>query len=341
MTFTGGTSLVLSILEILLIDTGFLKNSLREGSVDSLLQLGYRGQRHYRPSSGKSKAIMSISIAEAVLEASKILRKAGVPEARREAGSLLENVIKKDRTFLISHAEDKLDSHHVGRYRDDVERRAAGEPLQYITGSQDFYGRTIHVTPGVLIPRPETEILVEAALALMTDSFVFCDIGTGSGCIAITLLAERPEARGVALDVSEAAIEIARQNAVNLNVDGRLTFGVSDCFESLTDSLSSFDLIVSNPPYIAGDVINGLQREVRDHEPLIALSPGPDGLAIIRRLIEQAPNFLRKDGYLLLEIGFDQGEAIPGLVDPNIWKLIEVRLDLQEIPRIAILQKLN
>lgn len=285
--------------------------------------------------------MMSVSIAEAVLEASKILRKAGVPEARREAGSLLENVIKKDRTFLISHAEDRLDSHHFGRYREVVERRAAGEPLQYITGTQEFYGRTIHVTPAVLIPRPETELLVEAALELMTDSFVFCDIGTGSGCIAITLLCERPEARGIAVDVSEAALKIARQNAINLNVAERLTFGVSDCFESLPDNLSSFDLIVSNPPYVAGDVIDGLQREVRDHEPLIALSPGSDGLAIIRPLIEQAPDFLRKDGYLLLEIGFDQGEAIPGLVDRNAWKLIEIRPDLQQIPRIVILQKLN
>jgi len=284
---------------------------------------------------------MSVSIAEAVLEASRLLRKAGVPEARRDAGSLLENVIKKDRTYLISHGEDTLDTHDLIRFRADVERRAAGEPLQYITGSQDFYGRTFHVTSAVLIPRPETELLVEAALELMSDSFVFCDVGTGSGCISISLLCERAAVRGIALDVSEAALEIARQNAVSFNVDERLTFGISDCFESLPDTFSSFDLIVSNPPYIAGDVIDALQREVRDHEPLIALSPGTDGLAIIRRLIEEAPAFLRKDGFLLLEIGFDQGETVRELVDQNIWKLIEIRPDLQGIPRILILQKLK
>ena len=284
---------------------------------------------------------MSVSIAEAVLEASRVLRKAGVPEARRDASSLLANVIKKDRTFLISHAEDTLDSHHFGRFRDAVERRAAGEPLQYITGSQDFYGRTFQVTPAVLIPRPETELLVEAALELMNDSFVFCDVGTGSGCIAITVVCERPHARGVALDISGTALEIARENAVNLNVEERLTFSLSDCFESVPDGSPRFDFIISNPPYVAGNVIDGLQREVRDHEPLIALTPGPDGLAIIRRLIQQAPNFLQKDGYLLLEIGFDQGEAVPKLLDPTTWKLIEIRPDLQGIPRIVILQRLD
>jgi release factor glutamine methyltransferase len=280
---------------------------------------------------------MTFSIAEAILVASQILRKAGVPESRREAGSLLAHLIDKDRTFLISHAEDELSTEQFENFRESVERRANGEPLQYITGSQDFYGRKFCVSPDVLIPRPETELLVEAALEFMNDASVVCDVGTGSGCIAITLLCERSEARGVAVDISESALEIAKQNARDLRVFDRLSFVISDCFESLREG-AAFDLIVSNPPYVAGNVVPGLQREVKDHEPVIALSPGPDGLSIIRRLINEAPEFLRKDGYLLLEIGFDQGGAVREMIDKVVWQLIEIRPDLQGIPRIVVLK---
>jgi release factor glutamine methyltransferase len=282
---------------------------------------------------------MELSIAEALFEATQILRTAGVPESRREAGSLLAHVIQKDRTFLISHAEKKLEPHTVHEFRDVVERRAAGEPLQYITGYQDFYGRSFRVTPDVLIPRPETELLVEAALGLMHGSR-FCDVGTGSACIAVTLLCERPDSRAVGLDVSPAALAVARENAGAQRVDQRIEFHVSDCFDALPENTRPFDLIVSNPPYVAADVVAGLQREVKDHEPMVALTPGPDGLSIIRRLITEAPQFLQKDGHLLLEIGFDQGEAVRELVEGSKFKLLETRPDLQGIPRIVILRRL-
>jgi release factor glutamine methyltransferase len=282
---------------------------------------------------------MELSIAEALFEATQILRTAGVPESRREAGSLLAHVIQKDRTFLISHAEEKLEPHTVHEFRDVVERRAAGEPLQYITGYQDFYGRSFRVTPDVLIPRPETELLVEAALGLMHGSR-FCDVGTGSACIAVTLLCERPDSRAVGLDVSPAALAVARENAGAQRVDQRIEFHVSDCFDALPENTPPFDLIVSNPPYVAADVVAGLQREVKDHEPMVALTPGPDGLSIIRRLITEAPQFLQKDGHLLLEIGFDQGEAVRELVEGSKFKLLETRPDLQGIPRIVILRRL-
>jgi release factor glutamine methyltransferase len=282
---------------------------------------------------------MELSIAEALFEATQILRTAGVPESRREAGSLLAHVIQKDRTFLISHAEEKLEPHTVHEFRDVVERRAAGEPLQYITGYQDFYGRSFRVTPDVLIPRPETELLVEAALGLMHGSR-FCDVGTGSGCIAVTLLCERPDSRAVGLDLSPAALAVARENAGAQRVDQRIEFLVSDCFDALPENTRPFDLIVSNPPYVAADVVAGLQREVKDHEPMVALTPGPDGLSIIRRLITQAPQFLQKDGHLLLEIGFDQGETVRELVEGSKFKLLETRPDLQGIPRIVILRRL-
>ena len=282
---------------------------------------------------------MTISIADAIQQASQILRQAGVPESRREAASLLAHVINKDRTFLLSHPEDLLGTEQFIGFRNSVKRRAEGEPLQYITGLQDFYGREFRVSPDVLIPRPETELLVAACLECIGESdSIICDIGTGSGCIAVTLLCERPNARGVAVDVSDPALQVAKQNAIDKGIDYRLTFVLSDCFESLTQDAPQFDLIVSNPPYVAAGVVSGLQREVKDHEPMVALSPGPDGLLIIRRLIQQAPAFLRKDGHLILEIGFDQGEAVKGLVSSE-WQLIDIRPDLQGIPRIVILRR--
>src|ERR1043165_265866 len=245
------------------------------------------------------------SIAEVLREASQMLEHAGVPESRREAGSLLSFVIGRDRTFLISHSEDELDDQHVEELRVTIERRAAGEPLQYITGVQDFFGREFRVTPDVLIPRPETELLIEAALEVSKAPQFICDVGTGSGCIAITLLCELHDARAVAVDKSPAALEIAKINAQTLSA-----------------------------AHLAG-----LQREVRDHEPLVALSPGPDGLTIIRRLVSQAPEFLKTNGHLIMEIGFDQGEAVQQLIEANVWELLEVRPDLQCIPRIVVLRK--
>jgi release factor glutamine methyltransferase len=280
------------------------------------------------------------SIAEVLKEASRMLESGGVPEARREAGSLLSFVLGKDRTFLISHAEETVATDSLDRFRGFVERRAAGEPLQYITGVQDFYGREFRVTPDVLIPRPETELLVEAALEVTTSKdAVISDVGTGSGCIAITLLCEMPGARAVAVDKSAAALEIAKLNAAKQSVADRAVVVLSDCFDALDRSEYQFDLIVSNPPYVSASALAGLQREVRDHEPLVALSPGPDGLSVIRRLLTEAPTYLKPNGHMLMEIGFDQGEAVRGLIDEAVWSLLEVRPDLQCIPRIVVLRR--
>jgi release factor glutamine methyltransferase len=281
------------------------------------------------------------SIAEALKEASRILDGAGVPEARREAGALLSFVLSKDRTFLISYSEAIVDDDSLDQLREFVERRAAGEPLQYITGVQDFYGREFRVTPDVLIPRPETELLVEAALEVTKtrDAFI-CDVGTGSGCIAVTLLCELVGSRAVAVDKSSAALEIAKLNAAKQSVADRAEFVVSDCFDALDAGEYQFDLIVSNPPYVSEAALSGLQREVRDHEPRVALSPGPDGLSVIRRLLTEAPAYLKPNGHLLMEIGFDQGGAVRGLVDESVWSVLEVRPDLQSIPRIVVLRKL-
>jgi release factor glutamine methyltransferase len=165
-----------------------------------------------------------------------------------------------------------------------------------------------------------------------------CDVGTGSGCIAITLLCENHFARAIAIDISDAAIEVAKRNATLHQVANRMSFIKSDCFNEVTHDVT-FDLIVSNPPYVSAKVLPGLQREVREHEPMIALTPGEDGLTIIRRLIREAPSFLKAGGYLVIEIGFDQSEAISGLLDQNIWELKDIVPDLQQIPRIVVLRK--
>ena len=284
---------------------------------------------------------MMHSIAQVLGEASGILQDAEVPEARRDAGALLSFVLGKDRTFLISHADNELSGEQLDQFRKFVARRATGEPLQYITGVQDFYGREFHVTPDVLIPRPETELLVEAVLESVEKdaSFVFCDVGTGSGCIAVTLLCELPNTNAIAVDKSPAALEIAKLNASKHSVANRASFLVSDCFDSLFSKSSQIFLIVSNPPYVAETALADLQREVRDHEPRMALTPGGGGLSIIRRLLHEAPAFLSPGGQMFMEIGFDQAEAVKDLVDSEVWNLREIRPDLQRIPRIVILQK--
>ncbi|MGH9971233.1 MAG: peptide chain release factor N(5)-glutamine methyltransferase [Pyrinomonadaceae bacterium] len=284
---------------------------------------------------------MSASIAESILEAAQALRISGVPEPRREASSLLQDVIGRDRTFIISHAEDLITAEQLQRFRQFVERRAAGEPLQYITGRQTFYGLDFQVTKDVLIPRPETELLVETALALLNSNAapLVCDVGTGSGCIAVALLHENQRASAIGIDLSEAAIRVAQGNATRHSVSDRLGLMVADGLSSLHAEHPRFDLMVSNPPYVAGSALEGLQREVRDHEPRIALLAGPDGLAMIRRLLSESGSFIKTGGHLLIEIGFDQGAAVARLIDRNTWRLLDIQPDLQGIPRIVALEK--
>jgi release factor glutamine methyltransferase len=288
---------------------------------------------------------MPTSIAETILEGAHLLRKAGVPEARREAGSLLAYVLGRDRSFILTHAEDAIAEEQAEQFRAYLERRAQGEPLQYITATQEFFGLDFEVTRDVLIPRPETELLIETSLQLFAysaDTFI-CDVGTGSGCIVITLMRQLPQAHAVALDISPGALAVARRNAARHSVNERIDFILSDCFAALKTTeprQSSFDLIASNPPYVEDSAMAGLQREVRDFEPRNALAGGADGLEIIRRLLLEAPNFLKTGGYFLFEIGFTQAAAVEQLLDPKIWKLMDIHEDLQGIPRIVALQLL-
>lgn len=289
---------------------------------------------------------MTISIAETILQGTHELRKAGVPEARREAGSLLAHVMQRDRTFIISHAEDAITAEEFKLFTDLVEWRAKGKPLQYLTGHQEFFGLDFEVNENVLIPRPETELLVETALKLIPNSeaaMFICDVGTGSGCVAVALLHELPTSRGLALDISPAAVDVAKRNAARHSVAERLEFLVSDCFTEVDRKETLFDLIVSNPPYVTASDLEGLQREVRDYEPRLALAAGADGLSMVRRLLIEAGTYLKPGGHFLFEIGFEQREAVESLIAPMVgqgdWTLIDFYPDLQGIPRTVALKK--
>lgn len=290
---------------------------------------------------------MPTSIAEAILQGAHDLRKAGVPEARREAGSLLAHVLGCDRTFILSHADDPISDEQMEMFCRTLDWRAAGKPLQYITGHQEFFGLDFEVTGDVLIPRPETELLVEKALELVSTEAapIICDVGTGSGCIAITLLHELPHARGMAIDISPGAIEVAKRNAARHSVSERLEFVVSDCFAGLSRKSPVFHLVVSNPPYVSVRELEDLQREVRDYEPHLALEAGADGLSIIRRLLVEAGAHLKTGGHFLFEIGYDQREAVESLIKPMVsggaWRLLDIYSDLQGIPRTVALRKLG
>lgn len=278
------------------------------------------------------------SIAESLAKAESILAASGIAEPRREAMSLLMLATKSDKTFLYAHPEHILTNEEVTILDSILERRSGREPLQYISGVQEFFGLQFEVTPDVLIPRPETEIVVERALEILCASGRdrICDIGTGSGCIAISILHELPRVRGVGLDVSRDALSVAMRNAGKHGTSDRLSLLESDLFSALTDQ--KFDLIVSNPPYVPQRDMAGLQAEVRDFEPHGALTDNSDGLSIIRRIVSESPRFLAANGHLVMEIGFDQSDSVVAMFNPALWSPPELYPDLQGIPRLVSVQ---
>lgn len=282
---------------------------------------------------------MSVTIKSAISEGAATLKPAGIEQPRHEAVLLLMHALGRDRTFLLAHSEEILALNKFDRYRSLVASRAEGYPLQYLIGHQEFFKLDFEVTPDVLIPRPETELIVEVGIEMLKDeaTALFADLGTGSGAIAISLLQELPQVRAIGADVSTAALAVAKRNAERHNVTDRLRLIASDLFSAI-DSRECFALIVSNPPYVPANDLNCLQREVR-HEPAGALAGGPDGLMVIRRLLRDASDFLRPRGHLVFEIGFDQHEAVKAVIDEAVWELIELRKDLQGIPRTVVLQK--
>ncbi|MEJ7862270.1 MAG: peptide chain release factor N(5)-glutamine methyltransferase [Pyrinomonadaceae bacterium] len=274
------------------------------------------------------------SVFEHLNNAAKTLLSSGIEQPRREAASLLGFALEKDKTFLIAHPEYELSEFEVKRFQSFLERRAAREPFQYITGKQEFYGLDFLVSPDVLIPRPETELIVETATEILRDrkGAQFCEVGVGSGCISISILHEIKSASAEGFDISHKALRIAEKNAETHCVLARLKLKISNVFEVLSDE--KFDLIVSNPPYISIEKTKILQPEVRDFEPLQALTDGADGFAIIEKIVTGAPTFLKDGGFLLLEIGFGQASRVSQMFSPGIWTYIEILPDLQGIPRM-------
>lgn len=273
-------------------------------------------------------------IKQLLTDATERLRAAGIADPRREASSLLAHVLGRDRTFQIAHPEYEPTEDERSRFESALARRAAREPLQYITQTQEFYGLAFEVGPDVLIPRPETELIVERAIGHLRDlpDPAFCEIGTGSGCITVATLANVPRARAVAIDISYSAIAVARSNAARHSVADRVEFLISDAFESVPESML-FDAVLSNPPYVAAAEMNGLQPEVRDFEPRNALTDESDGLSIIRRIIACAPRFLRPGGLMLIEIGAGQSPSVDAMIDRAIWTGPVFLKDLQSIER--------
>ena len=260
-------------------------------------------------------------------------------DARLDAETLLMHVLKRDRAQLYAYPDLELSSDELNRYDQGLERRSRGEPLQYITGHQEFWGLDLLVTPAVLIPRPETEHAVEAAVALLRelpDPHVV-DVGTGSGCIALALASELPRARIEAVDISNHALDVARSNAARLNLKNRVTFSQSDLLGRYLTGGQTFDMVISNPPYVGDSEADKLQVEVREHEPHAALfGGGKEGLDIYRGLIPQAARVLTAGGWLVMEIGYTQEQAIRGLLDG--WKEVRSVADLRGIPRVMVAQ---
>lgn len=306
------------------------------------------------------------------------LRDANVPSFTLSAELLLLHVLGHDRTWLYTHPYELIAETDAQRFQQLLLRRAAGEPTQHLTGKQEFWGLEFEVTPDVLIPRPETEHIVEVALdrlavreiragrkqTLTGEGLYIADIGTGSGCIAVALAKELPDARILAMDISAAALAVAQRNAGRHTFAGRIQFLESNLFEVIpmgartivplqrdptanirdespvTNHQSpSFDLVVSNPPYVGRNERATLQREVRDHEPETALYGGEEGYEFYAGLIAQASRFLKPGGLLVLELGHNSLPAVQPLLDPPNWKAVGVTSDLAGIPRVIAAER--
>jgi release factor glutamine methyltransferase len=267
-----------------------------------------------------------LTIQTALVQGAKLLEDGAVIAPRLTAEVLLTHALKRDRSYLYAHPEEELAEVawiHYGRY---LHERLQGKPTQYITGRQEFYGRDFRVTPYVLIPRPETEHLVESAIARIKPNDLVLDVGTGSGAIAITLALET-RARVFATDISAAALNVARAQQFS----ARVHFLLGNLVAAFRDH--SIDVLVSNPPYVPRSDEPGLQREVRDYEPHIALFAGPTGLEIYERLIADAAHVLRPGGWLLLELGYNSLEPVRAMLQRE-WSEITVMHDLAGLPRV-------
>jgi release factor glutamine methyltransferase len=271
-------------------------------------------------------------------ESIRTLAAAGIPDARREAIAVLAAALATDRGGVLAHRPDEVPEAQAAKARSWIASRARRVPLQHLTGVVEFRGLTLEVGPDVLIPRPETEGLVEAVLAAgLPDEARVADLGTGSGAIAVTLSVARPSWRVAALDRSARALAVARRNAARHVVGERIEFVEGDF--TVAAPLAPFDAVVSNPPYVTEDEWRGLEPEVRDHEPKEALVPGPSGVEAYEVIVALAASALRPDGLLALELGHESAPAVTALASSAGLRDVRVLPDLAGIPRILLARR--
>ena len=267
-----------------------------------------------------------------------------VPEPRTSAEVLLAHVLAEDRLFLYLNYDRPMETNELAEYRACIKRRLGGEPNQYITGLQEFWSLPLRVSPDVLIPRPETEVLVEAVLEFLdkADPNVdILDLGTGSGAIAIALARELPAGKIVATDLSMAALRLAQENAKLHHVDERILFVRGDMFAAIPGASQKFKVVVTNPPYVSHAAMFQLPREIRNFEPHHALEGGPDGLAAIRHIIAEVHTVLSQAGALFMEMGADQTESVSALVlESQEYQSFHIRKDYSGIDRVLVAEKI-
>ena len=282
-----------------------------------------------------------MKLKEALAEGRRRLMDAEIPDADLDAWYLLEFVTGISRARYFTDPDQVLSEEQYAAYQEHITRRSAHIPLQHITGTQEFMGLEFSVNENVLIPRQDTEILVEQALEILKrkefssgDKAKILDLCTGSGCILLSVLYYcRVPAEGTGSDLSEKALEVARRNAARLKIPASFIQG--DLFESLRDTEERFDMILSNPPYIKSAEIAGLQEEVRLHDPVMALDGREDGLYFYRAITEQSGSWLREGGYLLFEIGYDQAEAVSSMMREHGFDDVEIKKDLADLDRVV------
>jgi release factor glutamine methyltransferase len=279
-----------------------------------------------------------LTLHERVAAARRQLEAAGIAAdaAAIDAEVLARHVLGWDRAQLLSNNRDAAPAGFDERFQPLVDRRSRREPVAMITGTREFWGRDFMVTPDTLVPRPDTELIVEEALRVLPDRALVIDIGTGSGCLAVTLAAERPQAVVVATDISREALLVARGNARRHLVDDRIHFVQAD----LADGLQmQADLIVSNPPYVPNRDVCTLPVDVSRYEPAMALFGGPDGLSIIERLLGTLTPLLAPHAVFIVEFGYGQEDHVRAAAERKGWQVVRVRRDLQDIARTAVLER--
>jgi release factor glutamine methyltransferase len=289
---------------------------------------------------------MSLTCSEALRWGTAYLQRCGIDSARLDAEVLLSYVRGSDRTALYRDGERVLTPGEERRFAQLMARRGAHEPLAYLTGVREFWSLALAVRPGVLIPRPETEWVVETALrharAFVEESgrCRILDVGTGSGNIAIAVAATLAEAVVTAVDVSWEALTVAQRNARSCNVADRVAFLQADLLSALNPRRARFDLLLSNPPYIAVQELSSLPETVRCYEPRLALDGGDDGLTFYRRLIAEGPRLLSEDGVAIVEVGYRQaGEVARLYTQSQLWDVLEVVKDYSGIERVVVAQR--